>query len=198
MSPVDGILSKNEEENTQFLRTPLKKQIQLRKFAARWQKSTQTRHNRRNCVHQFYHPIHNLLRLLPLRTLLLPMTNQELKALRLSLRMNQKDFADDFGVSLRTLQAYESGLTPIPEARIRAYQAAHPQTDTTAAPSPNQQTEEAEKLLPFDTFLPSTEHPADSTAAEIALLRERVTRLQQLVDEKERTIQILLRQLPPL
>lgn len=128
------------------------------------------------------------------------MTNQELKALRLSLRMNQKDFADDFGVSLRTLQAYESGLTPIPEARIRAYLAAHPQTDTTAAPAPapNQQTEEAEKLLPFDTFLPSTEHPADSTAAEIALLRERVTRLQQLVDEKERTIQILLRQLPPL
>ena len=127
-----------------------------------------------------------------------PMTNQELKALRLSLRMNQKDFANDFGVSLRTLQAYESGLTPIPEARIRAYLAAHPQTDTTAAPSPNQQTEEAEKLLPFDTFLPSTEHPADSTAAEIALLRERVARLQQLVDEKERTIQILLRQLPPL
>ena len=126
------------------------------------------------------------------------MTNQELKALRLSLRMNQKDFADDFGVSLRTLQAYESGLTPIPEARIRAYQAAHPQTDTTAAPSPSQQTEEAEKLLPFDTFLPSTEPPADSTAAEIALLRERVARLQQLVDEKERTIQILLRQLPPL
>ena len=35
MSPVDVILSKNEEENTQFLRTPLKKQIQLRKFAAR-------------------------------------------------------------------------------------------------------------------------------------------------------------------
>lgn len=126
------------------------------------------------------------------------MTNQELKALRLSLRMNQKDFADDFGVSLRTLQAYESGLTPIPEARIRAYLAAHPQTDTTAAPSPNRPTEEAEKLLPFDTFLPSTEHPADSTAAEIALLRERVVRLQQLVDEKERTIQILLRQLPPL
>ena len=126
------------------------------------------------------------------------MTNQELKALRLSLRMNQKDFADDFGVSLRTLQAYESGLTPIPEARIRAYLAAHPQTDTTAVPSSNQQTEEAEKLLPFDTFLPSTEHPADSTAAEIALLRERVARLQQLVDEKERTIQILLRQLPPL
>ena len=126
------------------------------------------------------------------------MTNQELKALRLSLRMNQKDFANDFGVSLRTLQAYESGLTPIPEARIRAYLAAHPQTDTTAAPSPNQQTEEAEKQLPFDTFLPSTEHPADSTAAEITLLRERVARLQQLVDEKERTIQILLRQLPPL
>lgn len=128
------------------------------------------------------------------------MTNQELKALRLSLQMNQKDFADDFGVSLRTLQAYESGLTPIPEARIRAYMAAHPQTDTTAAPapSPNQQTEEAEKLLPFDTFLPSTEPPADSTAAEITLLRERVARLQQLVDEKERTIQILLRQLPPL
>ena len=112
--------------------------------------------------------------------------------------MNQKDFADDFGVSLRTLQAYESGLTPIPEARIRAYLAAPPQTDTTAAPSPNQQTEEAEKLLPFDTFLPSTAPPTDSTAAEIALLRERVVRLQQLVDEKERTIQILLRQLPPL
>ena len=112
--------------------------------------------------------------------------------------MNQKDFADNFGVSLRTLQAYESGLTPIPEARIRAYLAAHPQTDTTASFPPNQQTEEAEKLLPFDTFLSSTEHPADSTAAEIALLRERVARLQQLVDEKERTIQILLRQLPPL
>lgn len=126
------------------------------------------------------------------------MTNQELKALRLSLRMNQKDFADDFGVSLRTLQAYESGLTPIPEARIRAYQSAHPQTGTTAAPTPNRQAEEAEKLLPFDTLPPSTEHPADSTAAEIALLRERVARLQQLVDEKERTIQILLRQLPPL
>ena len=176
----------------------LKKQIKLRKFAAGQQRSMQLYRSRRNCVHQFYHPIHNLLRLFPLRTPLLPMTNQELKALRLSLRMNQKDFADDFGVSLRTLQAYESGLTPIPEARIRAYQAAHPQTDTTAAPSPNQQTEEAEKLLPFDTFLSSTEHPADSTAAEIALLRERVARLQQLVDEKERTIQILLRQLPPL
>lgn len=126
------------------------------------------------------------------------MTNQELKALRLSLQMNQKDFADDFGVSLRTLQAYESGLTPIPEARIRAYMAAHRQTDTTATSSSNRPTEEAEKLLPFDTFLPSTEPPADSTAAEIALLRERVARLQQLVDEKERTIQILLRQLPPL
>ena len=198
MSPVDGILSKTKKRIRNFCAHPLKKQIQLRKFAARQQKSTQNRHNRRNCVHQFYHPIHNLLRLFPLRTLLLPMTNQELKALRLSLRMNQKDFANDFGVSLRTLQAYESGLTPIPEARIRAYLAAHPQTDTTAAPSPNQQTEEAEKLLPFDTFLPSTEHPADSTAAEIALLRERVVRLQQLVDEKERTIQILLRQLPPL
>lgn len=190
--------AKAKKEIRNFCAFSLNKQIQLRKFAARQLKSTQNRHSRRNCVRQFHHPIHNLLRLFPLRTLLLPMTNQELKALRLSLRMNQKDFADDFGVSLRTLQAYESGLTPIPKARIRAYLAAHPQTDTTAAPSPNQQTEEAEKLLPFDTFLPSTEHPADSTAAEIALLRERVARLQQLVDEKERTIQILLRQLPPL
>ena len=25
MSPVDGVLSKNKEENTQFLRTPLEK-----------------------------------------------------------------------------------------------------------------------------------------------------------------------------
>lgn len=190
--------AKTKKKIRNFCAYPLKKQIQLRKFAAKRQKNKQDHSSRRNCARQSYHPIHNLLRLFPLRTLLLPMTNQELKALRLSLRMNQKDFADDFGVSLRTLQAYESGLTPIPEARIRAYLAAHPQTDTTAAPSPNQQTEEAEKLLPFDTFLPSTEHPADSTAAEIALLRERVTRLQQLVDEKERTIQILLRQLPPL
>ena len=70
------------------------------------------------------------------------MTNHELKALRLSLQMNQKEFADSFGVSLRT----------------------------------------------------DNDDTIEDPTTEIAILRERVRYLQQLVDEKERTIQILLQQ----
>lgn len=134
-------------------------------------------------------PLHHLL--------FLSMTNKELKALRLSLRMNQKEFAEDFGVSLRTLQAYESGFTPIPDARIRAYRAEHPQNQPHTPQIPSVPPEEEHRQLTFDDLFASTDLPTDNTATEIALLRERVARLQQLVDEKERTIQILLRQLPP-
>ena len=120
------------------------------------------------------------------------MTKHELKALRLSLQMNQKEFADSFGVSLRTLQAYESGLTPIPESRIRAYQAEHPQSAPPYAPQPTPITEEPQGQLPFaPTSTPNNDDSKDVTT-EITILRERVRYLQQLVDEKERTIQILL------
>ena len=125
------------------------------------------------------------------------MTNKELKALRLSLRMNQKEFAKDFGVSLRTLQAYESGFTPIPNARIRAYRAEHPENAPHTSQSPSEPHKEEHRQLTFDDLFAPTDLPTYNTATEIALLRERVARLQQLVDEKERTIQILLRQLPP-
>ena len=84
------------------------------------------------------------------------MTNHELKALRLSLQMNQKEFADSFGVSLRTLQAYESGLTPIPESRIRAYQAEHPQSTPSSDPQPTSSTEATQGQLPLPQLLPTT------------------------------------------
>ena len=122
------------------------------------------------------------------------MTNHELKALRLSLQMNQKEFADSFGVSLRTLQAYESGLTPIPESRIRAYQAEHPQSTPPSAPQPTPFTEETQGQLPFAPTSTSNNDASKDLTTEIAILRERVRYLQQLVDEKERTIQILLQQ----
>lgn len=145
----------------------------------------------------FFHKILSNLSI-PLHHLLfLSMTNKELKALRLSLRMNQKEFAEDFGVSLRTLQAYESGFTPIPDARIRAYRAEHPQNQPHTPQIPSEPHKEEHRQLTFDDLFAPTDLPTDNTATEIALLRERVARLQQLVDEKERTIQILLRQLPP-
>lgn len=144
----------------------------------------------------FYKILSNLS--IPLHHLLfLSMTNKELKALRLSLRMNQKEFAEDFGVSLRTLQAYESGFTPIPDARIRAYRAEHPQNQPHTPQIPSVPPEEEHRQLTFDDLFASTDLPTDNTATEIALLRERVARLQQIINEKERTIQILLRQLPP-
>lgn len=124
----------------------------------------------------------------------IPMTNHELKALRLSLQMNQKEFADSFGVSLRTLQAYESGLTPIPESRIRAYQAEHPQSTPPSAPQPTPFTEETQGQLPFAPTSTSNNDASKDLTTAIAILRERVRYLQQLVDEKERTIQILLQQ----
>lgn len=122
------------------------------------------------------------------------MTNHELKALRLSLQMNQKEFADSFGVSLRTLQAYESGLTPIPESRIRAYQAEHPQSTPPSAPQHTSHTEETQGQLPFAPTSTSNNDASKDLTTAIAILRERVRYLQQLVDEKERTIQILLQQ----
>lgn len=124
----------------------------------------------------------------------LPMTNHELKALRLSLQMNQKEFADCFGVSLRTLQAYESGLTPIPESRIRAYQAEHPQSTPPSNPQPTSSTEATQGQLPFSPTSTDNDDTVEDPTTEIAILRERVRYLQQLVDEKERTIQILLQQ----
>lgn len=124
----------------------------------------------------------------------LPMTNHELKALRLSLQMNQKEFADSFGVSLRTLQAYESGLTPIPESRIRAYQAEHPQSTPPSDPQPASSAEATQGQLPFAPTSTDNDDTIEDPTTEIAILRERVRYLQQLVDEKERTIQILLQQ----
>ena len=122
------------------------------------------------------------------------MTNHELKALRLSLQMNQKEFADSFGVSLRTLQAYESGLTPIPESRIRAYQAEHPQSTPSSDPQPTSSTEATQGQLLFAPTSTDNDDTIEDPTKEIAILRERVRYLQQLVDEKERTIQILLQQ----
>lgn len=122
------------------------------------------------------------------------MTNHELKALRLSLQMNQKEFADSFGVSLRTLQAYESGLTPIPESRIRAYQAEHPQSTPPSDPQPTSSTEATQGQLPFAPTSTDNDDTIEDPTTKIAILRERVRYLQQLVDEKERTIQILLQQ----
>lgn len=122
------------------------------------------------------------------------MTNHELKALRLSLQMNQKEFADSFGVSLRTLQAYESGLTPIPESRIRAYQAEHPQSTPPSDPQSTSSTEATQGQLPFAPTSTDNDDTIEDPTTEIAILRERVRYLQQLVDEKERTIQILLHQ----
>ena len=122
------------------------------------------------------------------------MTNHELKALRLSLQMNQKEFADSFGVSLRTLQAYESGLTPIPESRIRAYQAEHPQSTPPSDPQPTSSTEATQGQLPFAPTSTDNDDTIGAPTTEIAILRERVRYLQQLVDEKERIIQILLQQ----
>ena len=122
------------------------------------------------------------------------MTNHELKALRLSLQMNQKEFADSFGVSLRTLQAYESGLTPIPESRIRAYQAEHPQSTPPPNPQPTSSTEATQGQLPFAPTSTDNDDTIEDPTTEIAILHERVRYLQQLVDEKERTIQILLHQ----